>query len=51
MKDTPAYQIPRITSAGSNMIIYRILRDLKDELQVFPVKSHNPDLSPSLPNR
>lgn len=42
MKDTPAYQIPRITSAGSNMIIYRILRDLKDELQVFSGEESQP---------
>lgn len=42
MKDMPAYQIPRISSAGSNMIIYRILRDLKDELQVFSGEESQP---------
>ena len=38
----PAYQIPRISSAGSNMMIYRILRDLKDELQVFSGEESQP---------
>lgn len=42
MKGTPAYQVPRIGAAGVNMIIYRILRDLKDELQLFSGEEAQP---------
>lgn len=35
MKNTPYYQIPRISTAGLNMLVYRLLQEHADELVLF----------------
>ncbi|MFD1319261.1 PD-(D/E)XK nuclease family protein [Loigolactobacillus zhaoyuanensis] len=35
MKDTPYYQIPRIGTAGLNMLVYQIMADLADQLTIY----------------
>ncbi len=35
MKNTPYYQIPRIGTAGLNMLVYQIMADLGDQLTIY----------------
>lgn len=35
MKNTPYYQIPRIGTAGLNMVVYQIMADLADQLTIY----------------
>lgn len=42
LKDQPVYQVPRISQAGLNMIVTRILNDHNDELTLFKGERHQP---------
>ncbi|PKX61753.1 PD-(D/E)XK nuclease family protein [Latilactobacillus sakei] len=35
MKNTPYYQIPRISTAGLNMLVFRLLQEHQEQLQLF----------------
>ncbi|WP_024623568.1 PD-(D/E)XK nuclease family protein [Lactiplantibacillus fabifermentans] len=35
MKNEPAYQVPRLSNAGINMLLFRIMREHASELQLF----------------
>lgn len=35
MKDRPEYQAPRLSQAGANMLVYKILREQKEKLTLF----------------
>ncbi|KRM19610.1 atp-dependent deoxyribonuclease, subunit b [Ligilactobacillus hayakitensis DSM 18933 = JCM 14209] len=42
MKDTAIYQTPRISAAGLNMLVYRLLKDHSDELTIFKGEETQP---------
>ena len=35
MKDSPEYQAPRLSQAGANMLVYKILREQKEKLTLL----------------
>lgn len=35
MKNDPSYQLPRLSAAGANMLVHKILRTKNDELTIF----------------
>ncbi|WP_225352008.1 PD-(D/E)XK nuclease family protein [Secundilactobacillus similis] len=42
MKDEPAYQLPRISEAGLNMLVYQAILDHQNELRLFSGEADRP---------
>lgn len=42
MKDKPGYQAPRLSQAGANMLVYKILREQKEKLTIFRSEQTRP---------
>lgn len=42
MKNAPAYQLPRISQAGMNMLVYQAILDHQDELRLFAGEADRP---------
>ncbi|MTV81375.1 PD-(D/E)XK nuclease family protein [Secundilactobacillus folii] len=42
MKNEPAYQLPRISQAGMNMLVYQAILDHQDELRLFAGEADRP---------
>lgn len=42
MKNEPAYQLPRISQAGMNMLVYQAILDHQDELKLFGGEADRP---------
>ncbi|MBT9671332.1 ATP-dependent helicase [Secundilactobacillus kimchicus] len=42
MKNTPAYQLPRISQAGLNMLVYQAILDHRSELRLFAGEADRP---------
>lgn len=51
MKNTPYYQIPRISSAGLNMIVYQSIVDHADDLVLFKGEATRPGFISKLANQ
>mgnify|MGYP001026155046 FL=1 len=42
MKNEPSYQLPRLSAAGANMLVHKILRTKNDELTIFKSEQTQP---------
>ena len=47
MKNEPNYQLPRLSAAGANMLVHKILRTKNDELTIFKVSRPSQALCPN----
>lgn len=51
MKNEPLYQIPRLSAAGTNMLVHKILREKNDELTIFRSEQTRPGFISQLANQ